>query len=148
MKKSTKLGFKRTLSATMAAVMAVTMLFCGAFSVTSGAVVAEEIPIEIIIIDENGTRASDHIRNWTPLLSRTSYGANVTLTNIFSGTLKVELQNSSGGTIAWFEESFTNRSTVAATRARTTAAGTYRIRITVTIGSTATPRTSHYMNLA
>ena len=146
MKKSTTI--KRTISATMAAVMAVTMLFCGAFSVTAGAMVAEEVPIEIIIIDENGTRASDHIRAWSPLLSRTSYGASVTFTGNYSGKIKIELQNSSGTTIDWFEETFTNRNSIAYTKARATASGTYRIRITVTIGSTVTPRTSHYMNLA
>lgn len=136
-------SIKRILSA----LLVTTMLFCGVFTATAGAT-APTAPIaeatQGITIEPF---ASEHIAGWTPLLSRTMYGARVTLTNRFSGTLRVELQNSAGTTIASFTESFTNANSVTAVRDRATPAGTYRIRITVTISGTATTRTSDWLRI-
>jgi hypothetical protein len=131
----------------LSGVMAVAILACGAFSATAGATMVAEPVAELSQEITFEPFASDHIRNWTPLLSRTSYGAQVGLTGTFSGSIRVELQNSSGTTIASFTENFTNRNSIAYTRNRTTAAGTYRIRITVTINGSDTVRTSDWFRI-
>jgi hypothetical protein len=126
-------------------VMAVAMLSCGALTATAGA----EQPIEPVTSGFIGFEptASEHLSSWSPLLSRTAYGAQVTFVGSRSGSIEVELQNSSGNRITGFTETFTNRSSIAYTRNRNTATGTYRIRITVTINGSSTTRTSHYMTI-
>jgi len=128
-------------------ILAVCMLFCGALITTAGATTAVEQSMEASYIDIMPL-ASEHIRSWSPLLSRTMYGASVSFTNPFSGSIRVELQNSSGNVIASFTESFTNRSSIAFTRNRATPAGTYRIVIRVTIGNTTTVRTSAWIGIS
>jgi hypothetical protein len=126
------------------AILAVCMLFCGAL-VTTASAVTPEVPIEASFIGFEPF-ASEHIRNWSPLLSRTSYGANITLTGSFSGTVVVELHNTTR-MIDSFSHSFTNRTTVLATTSRTTAPGTYKIVIRVTINNVTTVRESSFINI-
>jgi len=129
-------------------ILAVCMLACGAVTAVPATAQTQEV---IIIIDDSGLIvpfASDVLRSWSPALSRSSYGADISLTNFFSGSVTVELHNSSGR-IAHFTDSFTNRITLAPTRSRTTAAGTYKIVIHITIsGHGTTTRESHFMNLS
>jgi hypothetical protein len=133
--------------------LAVAILACGALASTARAEEATVQPttevMPEIVFETFGFEpfASDHIRSWAPLLSRTSYGAQVTFTGTFSGTIRVELQNSSGSVQAFFTESFTNRNSIAYTRNRNTPSGTYRIVIRVTINNTTTVRTSHLITI-
>jgi hypothetical protein len=136
---------KSTIRKTLSAVMAVTMLLCGAVTATASAnepIQQIESTIEFIGFEPF---ASEHISSWAPLLSRTSYGASVSFVGMRTGSIEVELQNSSGQRITSFTESFTNRPSISVNRARTTAAGTYRIVIRVTINSQTTTRESRYM---
>ena len=135
----------------VSAILAVCMLFCGVLVTTTSAnteatfEMAEQSMsagyIEIMPL------ASEHLSNWSPLLSRTAYGAHVTFVGTRSGSIRVELQNQSGSVIASFTESFTNRNTIGVTRNRTTAAGTYRIVIHVTISGSTTTRTSNWIRI-
>lgn len=86
--------------------------------------------------------ASDVMVSWAPLLSKTSYGVNITLKTRCSGTITVELQNSSGAKVASFTESFTNTGTVTPIKSRTTASGTYRVIFKITIDGVTTTRES------
>jgi hypothetical protein len=125
MKKS---GIKRTLSA----ILAVAILACGALTATASAITEQPVTevVQEIIFEPF---ASEHLRAWSPLLSRTSYGAQVTFVGTRSGSIQVELQNSAGTRIASFTETFTNRTSIGFTRNRNTPTGTYRIVIHVTI---------------
>jgi hypothetical protein len=129
-------------------ILAVCMLMCGATTAVPATAQTQEV---IIIIDDSGLIvpfASDVLRNWSPSLSKNNYGASITLTNFFSGSVTVELHGQSGY-ITGFTDSFTNRATLAPTRTRTTAAGTYKIVIHITIsGHGTTTRESHFMNLS
>ena len=137
---------KHSIKRILAAALAATMLFCGALTATASANVSNDT-----VLEEQGNNAviyaSEHLSSWSPLLSKTQYGAQVSFVGSRSGSILVELQNSSGNTIASFTESFSNRSSIGYTKARTTASGTYRIRITVTINGNGTTRTSSYMTI-
>ncbi|MDR2532395.1 MAG: hypothetical protein LBC82_06095 [Oscillospiraceae bacterium] len=132
------------------AVLAVSMLLCGSLTVTAGASVSVNDPIiEIIIDDGSGDMvimASPHLTGWSPLLSRTMYGASISFNGNYSGTAVIELHNTSGR-IASFSHSFTNRNSIAPVTSRTTAAGTYKIVIKVTISGTTTERESSFINI-
>lgn len=125
--------------------LAVAMLACGALTATAGAATNTSDPVAVAQELVFEPFASEHISSWSPLLSRTAYGASVTFNGPKTGSVFVELQNSSGTTIASFTENFTSRNSIAYTRNRTTASGTYRIKITVTISGVATSRTSSYV---
>jgi hypothetical protein len=133
------------------AILVVSMLVCSSLTVTAGASVSVNDPIiEIIIDDGSGDMvimASPHLSSWSPLLSRTMYGANINFNGTYSGTAIVELHNTSGR-IASFSHSFTSRTSIAPVTSRTTAAGTYKIVIKVTISGTTTERESSFMNLS
>jgi hypothetical protein len=139
---------KTTIKRAAAAIMAVAMLLCGAFSVTAGALTVKDTPtlVEANFI-EITPFASNYMSNWTPLLTKSLYGANVTFTSKYSGSIEIELQNSSGGKITSFTQSFSDKNSIAYTTSRTTASGTYRIVIRVTINGTTETRTSHYMTI-
>ena len=139
---------KKTIGRTLSAILAVCMLFCGVLTTTSGATEARQPNNEIGIDDGIGIRASSNISAWSPLLSRSLYGAQVSFTGTRSGSIRVELQNSSGGVISSFTESFTNRNSIVLTRNRTTSPGTYRIVIRLTINGSTEVRTSSFMNLS
>jgi hypothetical protein len=143
MKKSAKSRIRRVV----AAIMAATMLISGA-TMTVKANDDYAPPAELVQEIVAEPFASEHISSWSPLLSRTQYGASVTFVAPRSGTIRVELQNSSGTTIASFTETFSNRGSIAFVRNRNTPAGTYRIRITVTINNSPTVRYSRFMNLS
>ena len=137
---------KTTIKRAVAAIMAIAMLMCGAFSVTAGAVTEKDTPtlVEANFI-EITPFASNYMSNWTPMLTKSLYGASVTFTGSYSGSIEIELQNSSGNKITSFTQSFSNRNNIAYTTSRTTASGTYRIVIRVTINGTTETRTSLYM---
>jgi hypothetical protein len=132
------------------AILVVSMLLCGSLTVTADATTGTsgtgEMPIEMSFIGFEPF-ASEHLRSWSPLLSRTQYGASINFNGTYSGTAVVELHDRAGR-IASFSHSFTNRTSIAPVTSRTTAAGTYRIVIKVTISSTTTERESHWMGLS
>jgi len=117
------------------------ILVCGGVAVTSASAAANNGAVVIT------PYASEYISGWSPLLSKTSYGASVSFTGTYSGSVTIKLQNSSGSTIDSFTESFSSKSNIAYVTARTTSSGTYRIEISVTISGTTTTRTSSYMNI-
>jgi hypothetical protein len=127
--------------------LASAMLICGAFTAAAGASTAVPEPIAEVNPIVFEPFSSEHISSWTPLLSRTSYGVSVTFMGLRSGTIEVELQNSSGQRVTGFTESFTNRVSLTVSRNRTTAAGTYRIVIRVTISNQTTVRTSAWFRI-
>ena len=129
------------------AVLAMCMLFCGTLTVTAGAVTlkTEETAISANFI-EITPFASEHLKSWSPLLSKSMYGANIGFNGTYSGSVTVELHNTSGK-IASFSELFTNRTSIAPVTSRTTASGTYKIVIKVTISGTTTTRESLFINL-
>jgi hypothetical protein len=132
------------------AILVVRMLVCGSLTVTAGATKGTsgtgEIPIEMSFIGFEPF-ASEHLRSWSPLLSRTQYGASINFNGTYSGTAVVELHNTSGR-IASFSHSFTSRTSIAPVTSRTTAAGTYKIVIKVTISGTTTERESSWLGLS
>ncbi|MDR2568930.1 MAG: hypothetical protein LBD23_01365, partial [Oscillospiraceae bacterium] len=70
----------------LSVLMALCMLVCGAVTAVPASAQVQET---IIIIDDGGLFepfASDVLRSWSPSLSRSNYGASITLTNVFSGT--------------------------------------------------------------
>jgi hypothetical protein len=129
-------------------IMAVCMLACGAVTAVPATAQTQEA---IIIIDDSGLIvpfASNIISSWSPTLSRNTYGANITLRNVFSGSVTVELHDRSGY-ITCFTEPFTNRISIAPMTSRTTAPGTYKIVIKVTVtGQGTDTRESLFMNLS
>jgi len=128
----------------VSAILAVCVLFCGTLTVTAATtekVSATVGGIEIVPF------ASDYLSSWSPLLSKTQYGASIEFTGAYSGSVVVELHNSSGR-IDSFSESFSNRAGVAFVTSRTIAAGSYKIVIKVTISGTTTTRESSFMNLS
>jgi hypothetical protein len=134
---------KKVITAFLAACM-----LCSIPATTAGAVTKGEGQAQITPgIIEITPFASSNMSGWTPLLSKTSYGASVQFVGSRSGTIKIELQNSSGTVVASFTETFSNKTNVAYTKSRTTASGTYRIVIYVTISGSTETRTSSYMNL-
>ena len=84
--------------------------------------------------------ASDVVVSWTPYLTKTAYGADIELKNYYSGTITVELQNSSGTKITSFTQSFTNKNYLSPFTSRTNASGTYKVVITITINGEKTTR--------
>ena len=129
------------------AFMAVCIL-CGTLVTTAGAstIGTGQAQIEPSII-EITPFASSNLNSWSPLLSKTSYGAQVSFVGSRSGSIKIELQNSSGTAIASFTETFTNKSSIGYTKSRTTASGTYRIVIKVTISGSTETRTSDWFRI-
>jgi hypothetical protein len=131
----------------LSVLMALCMLLCG----VGAAIPASAQTPEVIIIIDDGLItpfSSDVLSSWSPSLSRTNYGASITLRNFHSGTVTVELHDRNGYIIG-FSESFTNRISLAPTRSRSTPAGTYKIVIHIRIsGHGTTTRESHWMNLS
>jgi len=125
------------------AILAVCMLACGVCAIPAG---AQEASRAAYIDDGDGCRASDVLANWSPSLSKSAYGASITLRNFHSGSVTVELHNSSGY-ITGFTESFTNKISIAPTINRTTASGTYKIVIKITINGNTTTRESSWIGI-
>ena len=142
---------KKSIKKLVSVIMVMSMLVCSAVVPAS----AEEfVPeVEFIFIDATGAPitpfASDVLSNWSPSLSGTAYGASMTFTGFYTGSVVIRLQNSSGTTLASFTESFTNRASVSGTRSRTNPTGTYRIQIEITVNgvSGTTLRNSHFINI-
>jgi len=138
--------FNKISKKTISALLAICML-AGLGIVHAGAQAAQP-EIEIIFVNATGAPitpfASQHLSSWSPSLTRTLYGASLTFNGFYTGSVTIELHNSSGR-IAWFTESFTNKAGVSYTRSRSTAAGTYKIVIKLTISSTTTERESSWM---
>jgi len=131
----------------VSAILAVCMLFCGVLVTTAGAtfgMAEQSMSASYIGIMP---LASEHLGGWSPVVNRNGYGAQVSFVGTRSGSIRVELQNSAGTTIASFTESFTNRNNISVARARSNPAGTYRIVIHVTIGGSTTTRTSNLIRI-
>jgi hypothetical protein len=125
-------------------ILAVCMLACGAVTAIPAGAVEVEIKENIDLITPF---ASDVLRSWSPILSRNNYGASITLTNSFSGTVTVELHDRNGY-IVGFSENFTNTASLAPFRSRTTPAGEYKIVIHIRItGHGTTTRESDWLRL-
>jgi hypothetical protein len=124
------------------------MMVCGAAAAVP---VSAQVQEEVIIEASSGLItpfASDVLRSWSPILSRTSYGASITLTARFSGTVTVELHNHSGY-IVGFSQTFTDVASITPITSRSTPAGTYKIVIHIRIsGHGTTTRESSFMNLS
>lgn len=89
--------------------------------------------------------ASETISNWTPILTTSQYGAKITLNNFYTGSVIVELWDTSGKTTS-FSQNFSNTNIVTAYTPRTLK-GTYKIKISVTINGGTTNRESSYIDV-
>jgi hypothetical protein len=125
-------------------VLAICMLACGAVTAIPAGAAEVEIKDDVTLI---APFASDVLRSWSPVLTRNNYGASISLTARFTGTVTVELHNRNGY-ITEFSQSFTNVASIAPTTSRTTAAGEYKIVIHITIsGHGTTTRESSWMRI-
>jgi hypothetical protein len=134
---------KKALRKLAAVILTVTVIL-NAATITSGAMPAGAEDLAKSQKEENsGTRASDIIKGWSPLLSQTAYGADVDLKGVYSGTLYVELKNQSTGCYWIFNVAFTNATSVTGIRTSIIPKGTYTMFIVVTVtGKGAETRTA------
>ncbi|MDR1753610.1 MAG: hypothetical protein LBR74_01740 [Eubacterium sp.] len=120
---------KKEIKKIMSTIIAISVLVCG--SVAAATAVVENQQDLAVGSDIVPMRASPVLASWSPLLSQTSYGADIDLTDDFTGMVTVRLQNSGGATIAQFFKTYTDINNIFAVTSRTTPTGTYRIEIEI-----------------
>jgi len=117
-----------------------------------GAVLKEEPTVEVAYSSSAEKSipitpfASVYLSDWTPIVGSSYYGADVYFNGSYSGSLTVELHNSSGK-IDSFTQSFTNVKNILALKNRTQSSGKYKIVIKLTINGTLTERESSFISI-